>query len=69
VQRDLVLLLGDRRPVVGGAPGGLGDRLALEGDLLVRHRHAHLLVFGDDVLAQSRLTGHLGPGADPELLL
>ena len=36
VQRDLVLLLGDGRAVVGLAAVGLGDRLALEGDLFVR---------------------------------
>ena len=69
VQRDLVLLLGDGRAVVGVAAVGVGDGLALEGDLLVRHRHRDLLGLGDDALAQPRAAGLTGLGADAELLL
>src|SRR3954449_5712596 len=38
VERDLVLLLGDVRPVEGVAAVGVGDRLALDADLLALHR-------------------------------
>src|SRR4051794_20961446 len=69
VQCDLVLLLRDRGAVVGVAAVGLGDRLALQGDFLVRHRHRDLLVLGDHVLAQPGPPGLAGLGADAELLL
>jgi hypothetical protein len=64
-----VLLLGDGRPVVGGPAVRIGDRLALDGDLLVRDRHGHLLVLGHDVLAQPGPPGLPGLGADVEPLL
>src|SRR5215210_4173998 len=46
VQRDLVLLLRDRGPVVGRATVGGGDGLALQGDLVVADWHGGLLVVG-----------------------
>src|SRR3954453_22472522 len=39
VQRDLVLLLGDRRAVGGVVGVRIGDRLALDAYLLALHRH------------------------------
>src|SRR3954451_25237873 len=69
VERDLVLLLGDRRAVGGLVDVGVGDRLALDADLLALHRHRRLHLVGDDVLAQAgaaRLALRL---ADVELLL
>src|SRR4051812_43373557 len=69
VERDLVLLLGDRRAVGGLVDVGVGDRLALDADLLALHRHRRLDLVRDDVLAQAgtaRLTLRL---ADRQLLL
>src|SRR3954463_1069771 len=69
VERDLVLLLGDRRAVGGLVDVGVGDRLALDADLLALHRHRRLDLVRDDVLAQAgaaRLTLAL---ADRQLLL
>src|SRR3954447_4091716 len=69
VERDLVLLLGDRRAVGGLVDVGVGDRLTLDADLLTLHRHRRLHLVGDDVLAQAgaaRLTLRL---ADRQLLL
>src|SRR3954453_5544489 len=69
VERDLVLLLGDRGAVGRVVEVGVGDRLALDADLLALHRHRRLHLVGDDVLAQAgaaRLTLRL---ADVELLL
>ena len=66
-----MFLLGDRRPVEGGTPVGVADRLAFEGDFLVGHRLRGLLVLGDDVLAQpdpTRLVGAEHVRAFAELL-
>src|SRR3954464_8017273 len=69
VGRVLVLLLGDRGAVGRVVDVGVGDRLALDADLLALRRHRRLHLVGDDVLAQAgaaRLTLRL---ADVKLLL
>src|SRR5215216_5114975 len=55
VQGDLVLLLGDVRPAAGRVQVGVCDRLALDPDLLARHRQRHHrdpAGDGGDVLAE-----------------
>src|SRR4051812_17024988 len=69
VQHDLVLLLGDRRAVHRLADVGVGDRLALDADLLALHRDGLRDVLGHDVLAQPRAPGLPLGRADPQLLL
>src|SRR5215212_4115490 len=68
-QGDLVLLLGDGRAAGRRIPVGVGDRLALDPDLLPRHRHGHLLGLGGHLLAQPGPAPLAGLGADPQLLL
>src|SRR3712207_3886889 len=53
VEHDLVLLVGDRGALGGRADVGVGDRLALEPDLLAPHRHGLGDLVLDDVLAQA----------------
>src|SRR3954451_18095750 len=69
VERDLVLLLGDRRAVERLVDVALGDRLALDADLLALHRDRRLDLFGDDVLAQAGAAGLVLGLADDQLLL
>src|SRR3954452_11053645 len=47
VEGDLVLLLGDRRAVGRAVDVGVGDRLALDANLLALHRHRGLHLVGD----------------------
>src|SRR5215212_9853515 len=68
-QGDLVLLLGDGRAAGGGVEVGVGDRLALDPDLLALHRHRDGLLLGGDVLAQPGPAAFALGGADPQLLL
>src|SRR5215218_3516568 len=68
-QGDLVLLLGDGRAAGRGIQVGVGDRLALDPDLLTLHRHGHLLGLGDHGLAQPGPAPLPGLGPDPQLLL
>src|SRR5215217_9463935 len=68
-QGDLVLLLGDVRPAGGRVQVGVGDRLALDPDLLAGHRHRHLLGLGGHVLAEPGPAALAGLGPDLELLL
>src|SRR5215203_4084992 len=69
VEGDLVLLLGDGRAAGGVVEVGVGDRLALDPDLLALHRHRHLLGLGGHVLAQPGPAPLAGLGPDLELLL
>src|SRR5215207_7301582 len=69
VQRDLVLLLGDRGTVHRRADVRVGDRLALETDLLAPDGDRRLHVLGHDVLAQPRAPALDLRRADAELLL
>src|SRR3954452_6943497 len=69
VQRDLVLLLGDRGAVGRVVDVGVADRLALDADLLALHGHRRLHLVGDDVLAQAGAAGLALGLADLELLL
>jgi len=69
VQRDLVLLLGQVTAGGGGVAVGVGDRLALDPDLLTAHRHRLLDVLGDDVLAQPCPAGLALGRPHAELLL
>src|SRR5215207_2800086 len=66
---DLVLLLGDGPAAGGGIAVGVGDRLALDPDLLALHRHGHLLGLGGHVLAQPGPAPLPGLGPDLQLLL
>src|SRR5215212_840904 len=68
-QGNLVLLLGDGRAAGGGVQVGVGDRLALDPDLLAPHRHRYLLGLGGDVLAEPGPAALAGLGPDLELLL
>src|SRR5215217_3037022 len=68
-QGDLVLLLGDVGAAGGRVQVGVGDRLALDPDLLAGHRHRHLLGLGGDVLAEPGPAALAGLGSDLELLL
>src|SRR5512132_3082974 len=69
VEGALVLLLGDSRTAGGGVDVGVADRLALHPELLALHRHGHLLLLGDHVLAQPGPAALAGLGPDPQLLL
>src|SRR3954451_16124758 len=69
VQRHLVLLLGDGRAVQRAADVGVGDRLAGDPDLLVRHGNGLGHVLADHVLAQTRPTDLDPLGADVHALL
>src|SRR5215211_3185957 len=69
VEGDLVLLLGDGRAAGRGVDVGVGDRLALDPDLLALDRHGHLLGLGHDVLAQPGPAALAGLGPDLQLLL
>src|SRR5215204_3224105 len=53
----------------GGIAVGVGDRLALDPDLLALHGHGDLLGLGGHVLAQPGPAAFAGLGADPQLLL
>ena len=55
VQHDLLLVLGDAG--TGLVAIRLGDRLAFDPDLFVRHRHVHRLLLGGHILAQGGPTG------------
>src|SRR5215213_11986 len=68
-ERHLVLLLGDVRAGQSGVPVALGDRLALDPDLLAAHRNGDRLLLGGHVLAQPRPAGLHLLGADVEPLL
>jgi hypothetical protein len=68
VQHDLVLLLAEVGPVHRLADVALGDGLTLEPDLLPGDGHRHVLLFGDDVLAQPGAPGLNLLGADMQLL-
>ena len=54
VEHDLVLLLGDLGAGRGCVAVGVGDRLALDANLLALHRNGLGHVLGDDVLDQAR---------------
>src|SRR3954469_14703397 len=69
VQDNLVLLLRQRRPVHRRAGVRVGDRLALEADLLTAHRDGLLDLLGHHVLLQAGTARLALPGADGELLL
>src|SRR5215212_3998464 len=68
-QGDLVLLLGDGRAAGGSVEVGVGDRLALDPDLLALYRHGDRLGLGGHVLAQTGPAPLALGGADPQLLL
>src|SRR5215218_4892097 len=65
----LVLLLGDVRAGQSGVPVALGDRLALDPDLLAGHRNGDRLLLGGHVLAEPGAAGLHLLGADVEPLL
>src|SRR5215218_9651567 len=65
----LVLLLGDVRTGQSGVPVALGDRLALDPDLLARHRNGDRLLLGGHVLAEPGAAGLHLLGADVDPLL
>src|SRR5215210_6093778 len=69
VERDLVLLLGDRGALGRVADVGVRDRLALDANLLTANRDRRLDVLGHHVLAQARLARLALGLADRELLL
>src|SRR4051794_41937117 len=69
VQHHLVLFLGDGRAVQGAADVGVGDGLAGDPDLLVRHGDGLGHVLADHVLAQPRPAGLALLGADVDALL
>src|SRR4051794_8101538 len=69
VEDDLVLLLGQLRPVHRGIDVRVGDRLALEAHLLPLDRDGLLDLLGHDVLLQARPAGLALARADGELLL
>src|SRR5215211_6979943 len=69
VEGDLVLLLGDGRAAGGGIAVGVGDRLALDPDLLALHRHGLGDLLGGHGLAQPGPAPLPGLGPDPQLLL
>src|SRR5829696_5515338 len=66
---DLVFLLGDGGAAGGVVDVGVGDRLALDPNLLAGHRHRHLLGLGGHVLAQPGPAPLASLGADGQLLL
>src|SRR5215207_2552843 len=69
VEHDLVLLLGDLRPVERRVDVPVADRLALDADLLTPHRDRLLDLLGDHVLAQPGASALAVRLAGPELLL
>src|SRR3954464_8031129 len=69
VEHDLVLLFGDLGAVGGGVDVGVGDRLALDADLLAADRHGLGDLVLDDVLAQSHAAALALGRADAQLLL
>src|SRR5215204_1667904 len=69
VEGDLVLLFGDGRAAGGSVQVGVGDRLALDPDLVALHGHGDGLGLGGHVLAQPGPAGLAGLGPDPQLLL
>src|SRR3954469_9742101 len=69
VQHDLVLFLGDLRAVHRVADVGVGDRLALDADLLALHRHGLRDGLRLDPLAQAGPAGLALLRADAQLLL
>ena len=69
VQHDLVLLLVELPTGLRGAAVGVGDRLALDPDLVAGDRHSAGDGLGHVVLAQSCPAGLAMTGADAELLL
>src|SRR4051794_19459331 len=69
LEDDLVLLLGDRRAVHRVVDVGVGDRLALDAQLLTLHGDGLLDLLGHDVLAQPRAAGLAALGPDAQLLL
>src|SRR5215210_564260 len=69
VEHHLVLLLGDGRAVGRRSGVGVGDRLALDADLLALHRNRLGDVLGDHVLAQPDPAGLPPLGVHPQLLL
>jgi hypothetical protein len=71
---DLDALLHDRNADVLALPDVAARRSPLDGtplddDLLVRDRHVHVALFGDDVLADRHLTRLLGARVRLQLLL
>src|SRR5215211_2256172 len=68
-QGELVLLLGDLGAAGGRSQVGVGDRLALDPDLLALYRHGDRLGLGGHVLAQPGPAPLALGGADPQLLL
>src|SRR4051794_15944730 len=69
LEDDLVLLLGDRRAVHRVVDVGVGDRLALDAQLLTLDGDGLLDLLGHDVLAQPRAAGLAALGPDAQLLL
>src|SRR4051794_17563713 len=69
VQRDLVLLLGDGRTVQRRVAVGVGDRLALEADLLAPDRHGLGDLVLDHILLQPDSAALTLGRADAQLLL
>src|SRR3712207_2297412 len=67
-QRDLVLLLGELGAVERVVDVALGDRLALDPDLLALPRHGLGDRVGDDVLSQARAADLAGRRPDADLL-
>src|SRR3954453_19604894 len=69
VESDLVLLVGDRGAVGRAAGVRLGDRLALDADLLALYRHGLLDLVGHDVLLEPHATALPRGLTYPQLLL
>src|SRR5215210_6745456 len=68
-QHNLVLLLGDRRPVERLIHVRVGDRLTLHANLLTLDRDRRLHLLGHHVLAQPRAATLTLRRTDPQLLL
>src|SRR4051794_35872597 len=69
VQCHLMLFLGDRGPRGGVTDIGVGDRLALDPDLLAPHGHRLRDLVLDDVLLQAHATRLAFRGAHAQFLL